>query len=554
MYDEDNGQVVFPSDLDLTYPDDGQGWLLLNSSLVDYTENIEIGEVCSSQYVLLDGSGLSFAFTDKNAIQVYYDGYNAKVVLPSGVTKNGNEFTISNTGMFDGDFTINDDGCIVCDGILVAKAAEAFVELPILEDNIYLVVYDGVVYASYDGNILNEILFDLNEFGQGLNETFDKLFDTEEDNVTFEEKYNDQDEKIWEGWDCEINKYNGEFTLDNVFDLLILEDISSDALFFYVCEVVEYYGGTATYKVIDDTLYTYANWSVTDIDMIKTLSLYSIEESRKLRLSESIGNGIYYLEETEAYYKDGEETQNIVIHDDYVFYFEEGMTYREWFNKYYPACLDPKYGTNDENGLYVSEEMLDTEMQPGWDSNIQCSWYKRMSCDNFGYYYNGEFTFERFYYSYGIGFVRPNDFEYDGFEYKGLWYGQGEKILVDKYEAANIYNYFIRNGYVVPEYLYVYSAFQPVSTANDISQYLTYNANTKKLTIDWDGIKEYCGINVNIEAMAINQDGEYYVLRSTITSTNSSVSFATNNSSQFGITVPGITFYYNGVVYTGFAN
>ena len=54
--------------------------------------------------------------------------------------------------------------------------------------------------------------------------------------------------------------------------------------------------------------------------------------------------------------------------------------------------------------------------------------------------------------------------------------------------------------------------------------------------------------------MAINQDGEYYVLRSTITSTNSSVSFASNNSSQFGTTVPGITFYYNGVVYTGFAN
>jgi hypothetical protein len=95
--------------------------------------------------------------------------------------------------------------------------------------------------------------------------------------------------------------------------------------------------------------------------------------------------------------------------EDYALYFEDGMTYRSWLHKY--GCswtYDYAPGTYDSYYFYVPEEYLDTLCSAGYGNRLEGGWTTGfMASDQVGYYSNGIFCIERFFYSYGlIGFKK----------------------------------------------------------------------------------------------------------------------------------------------------
>ena len=112
--------------------------------------------------------------------------------------------------------------------------------------------------------------------------------------------------------------------------------------------------------------------------------------------------------------------------EDYALYFEDGMTYGEWMRKYSVMELhDMCNGMHDHNGIYIPEEYLDDLCQPGYSGVLQ-SPPDRIYNDYFGYYSeNGKaWNMELIFYSYGKTYIRPTNFEEEGYQYLGMaWEG-----------------------------------------------------------------------------------------------------------------------------------
>ena len=257
---------------------------------------------------------------------------------------------------------------------------------------------------------------------------------------------------------------------------------------------------------------------------------------------------------------ENELTENVFYVDDYPLYFEDGMTYRDWMNKYGPfVSLDDVYG---EYVPYIYPEYVEQLCQanqfPGvgvkrtYMFQVFDPYLGSLGC-HIGPQ-EGNVMFE----------VLPSQKE--GFEFNGLWYGFGENIITGEYFIYDIFNYFYQNGYEIPSSLNMFNAFTKNSNGSviDISSYLTARTlhvgsaggssyqEEFQVDVDWDSLCNDLGISKVDNAFCFVKDNNYYV----------ELPFDVVLRDYDGITTHfknqnreiGVAFYYNGTYYEGFVN
>ena len=237
------------------------------------------------------------------------------------------------------------------------------------------------------------------------------------------------------------------------------------------------------------------------------------------------------------------------------------MTYGEWMRSHFLMELhDMCNGNHDHNGIYIPEEYLDKLCEPGYRYEIQ-SGPERIYNDYLGYYSNtGAWYMEMIIYSYGKTYIRPTNFNETGYQYVGMSWEGGLQADGSIY-ADDYYNYFIRNG-LTPKSVPFYSAFTAVSdTFVDISSYLTLDASNN-VVVNVSGLMEAFDLEGSISVIPVYEKDGYFVDCRSIDCTYSEeiqgnyyyarqewLSYTT-----FGKGATGITFCYNGTIYTGFVN
>ena len=536
------GFPVIPADkLDSSWYEDGGKYL----------------PILSSPFKMLNDPSTTMQIVD-GEIVVAKDGAYQGTLPEENVTIEGDVITISGMGEQDGVYTIHRSGYVDKDGEIIAKSEETWVEA---DPALYLIVHDGVVYASYDGNTL--LVEDGQEEPQPVVD-LDAMGDSV--NAFIEENEVDLD-AFYQAYGYRLEEYEeGEYKVGNLFDALAVSNIveEGEAHFGIYTGRYNYWGGTAKDIKTDDELITQANWSETDLDAVITTSVYLITEDGKKKLSTSdevVGGTIEIVQETK-YYHDGVETENVMFFEDYALYFEDGMTYREWMHTYHVFQLhDICNGMHEHNGIYIPEQYLDNLCEPGYRSELQSPPEKMMS-DYLGYFTeNGEWIQEYVYYSYGKSYIKPSNFNEEGYEYLGMsWEGGLQAdgtIYVEEY-----YNYFLRDG-KTPEVLPFNAGFKVATGIDvvDISSFLSFDSSNN-IVVDLAGLKEACQIadDANVSVIPVfERDGYLVDCRSIGGNYNEEigVTYYEANKVSLASTIycdgaTGITFYYNGVVYTGF--
>ena len=510
----------------------------------------------ASEYILFDGSDTS--------VQVCTDGIymNGSLAIPSAcLSFTGNQMTVSNTGAFDGVFTFCDDGYLEWDGDVVGKSVEAWINVPV---GSYLVVRNDTIFVSEDGNALLYAYGTKDELYMALNE------------FMLSQEY------LWLNDNGFLNfaECKDQLMVSNVFDFLSMQNMLKEGIRTYAYDgewisKYKYYGGFAWDTKTTYALTTNAHWFETDLYGKFTTSLYAVSSSGRKRLTtaDKVVNGLYAIETDKVYLHNGVETTNVMFFEDYALYYEDGMTYREWMRKYYPWVMNDSCScTSQHSGLYIPEEYLDNLCEPGYRQELQTSPIPAFQHSQLGFYQaDGYFSWEYVFYSYGKATIGVTPLNVAGYEYIGAaWKGgiqADNTIYIDEY-----CNYFLRQGisYNDPGFGSGFDeAFKPTTnTVIDISEYLTYSNNC--LTIDVVALQSVYNLSDDIEFVPIKARDDYYLDCSIVSPAYSngytgtfigyqrkSYTFKTNSS--LGIydveSMPtGITFYYNGVVYTGFAN
>ncbi len=478
--------------------------------------------------------------------------------IPSDcITINGRNLTISGTGVLDGEYTVFEDGYIQKDGEIFAKSELTWVDLEEMEDHICLIINNGLVYDTYDGNTPanSEPIFALNELSQMTSDYIDSIGG---DIDAFEEAYGYRFSEINEG----------EVTVGNVFDALAVQNIVEDGHYqfgyqFGYIGSYDHWGGLAHDEKTNDELRAIVNYGETDLDSIVTTSLYLAKPDgsmEKMTTDTVVEGGTIVLVQETKYYKDGVETNNVMFYDDYALYYEDGMTYREWMHENFIMELhDYCNCATTHTGIYIPEEYLDLPCEPGYISAIQGS-LPQVGNDYFGYYYDGNWWHEPIFYSYGLVTIRNNNFSDEGYEFLGMaWEGGLQtdyKIYADEY-----YNHFIRQDREVVAVPF-YSAFKAEEglTVVDISEYLTLNGN--QVVVDVAGLTSAYSLDSSVSVIPVFERDGYFVDCRDVNGNYDSVTNITSYEAtevslsygSFSNGATGITFYYNGVVYTGFAN
>ena len=515
---------------------------------LDYNTSFELDELMNDEYILLDGSGTIVQIVNGG---VYMNGQPA--IPAECVTIDGNAMYISGTGEFDGEFVFCEDGYLECYGDIVAKSVKSWVNL---DAGLYFIVHNDDIYISEDGNYLIEKYI----YMPGIQSAIESYV------------------YAYGGIDAWYSTYGYKFspfftntTVGHVFDMFAFQNIMEhgETHFGIYTGRYNYYGGAAYDVKTEDSLICNANYNETDLDCIVTKQVYAITNNGRklLNCNDLITNGIYTATEDIRYYKDGKETNNVIFFEDYALYFEDGMTYREWISKYFlmefnDLCNGYCGGMPCEhNGLYIPEKYLDNLCQPGYRFELEQP-IGRIYNDYFGYYYtyNGvtHWQPELIFYSYNRTYIRTTNFNETGYQYLGMaWEGglQTDGTIL----AHDYYNYFIRNG-LTPKPVPFYSAFKKAEgiTEVDISSYLSIVNG--KLIVNVDGIVEKYKITNDISVIPVYKQNEYYVDCRNVevvyeNGTNNYYTVQENlGTGEFTGNATGITFYYNGVVYTGFAN
>jgi hypothetical protein len=520
---------------------------------LDYNTSFELDELMNDEYILLDGSGTTVQVVDGG---IYMNGQPA--IPAECVTIDGNAMYISGTGEFDGEFVFCEDGYLEWYGDIVAKSVKSWVNL---DAGLYFIVHNDDIYISEDGNYLIEKYISM----PGIQAAIEEFV------------------YAYGGIDAWYSTYGYKFspfftnaTVGHVFDVLAFQNVMEDGKYTWgvYSGKYSYWGGSAYDTKTENALLCNANYAETDLDCIVTTQIYAITNNgpKLLNCNDLVTNGIYTATEDIRYYKDGKETNNVIFFEDYALYFEDGMTYREWISEYFLMTFNDlcECGGNAHSGLYIPEEYLDDLCQPGHPYAVQNNPYGAMHHGQLGFLEsNGGFRWEYVFYSYGLATIHSVEFNKDGYEYLGMsWVGglqTNNKILMHDY-----YNYFIRNNLIVPGGNITVDgcfdeAFRPQSNnIVDISEYISISNN--QLTIDIEGLMDKYGVSIATEFIPICQRDDYYLDCSFVSESfaNGSISYVRSTYTLGEDAVigkydvekmpTGITFYYNGVVYTGFAN
>ena len=514
-------------------------------------ESISLGT-----FRLLDDVNTSITVVDGEII--FSSNGVAQIKLPKeNVEITDNVVTITGTNGLDGVYTIHEDGYVDKDGEIIAKSETTWLDV---ETGTYFVVHDGLVYLSVDGNTIYkedgqtkaEPILNLNELSKSVDEYISSL------GVSIDEYY--------DTYGYRFNEYNeGEFAVGNLFDVIAVQNIVEKGEHYWGIYTgrYDYWGGAAKDVKTDDALLYQVNWSETDLDAVVTTKVYIVTEDgeKLLSVNDVVDGGTIKVVQETTYYHDGVETDNVMFFEDYALYFEDGMTYGEWMREYFIMELhDICNGMHDHNGIYIAEEYLDDLCETGYNNKIQTP-PERIYNDYFGYYAsNGKAWYmEMIFYSYGKTYIRPTNFNETGYEYLGMSWVGGLQTDGTIY-ADDYYNYFIRNG-LEPKAVPFYSAFKPENdTYEDISNYLSINSSNE-VVVDVSALKTDLGLEDNINVIPAYEKDGYFVDCRYINCTNSEeiqgnyyeAYKTTLSSAKFGNGATGITFYYNGIVYAGFA-
>jgi hypothetical protein len=165
-----------------------------------------------------------------------------------------------------------------------------------------------------------------------------------------------------------------------------------------------------------------------------------------------------------TYYHEGQATTNIMFFEDYALYFEDGMTYRDWIRKY-GCSLTDDYGSyiTDPAYFYVEEKYLDTLCEPGYGNKLRSGWETGIMVSNeVGFYSNGMFYEEKFFYSYGImglkKFESPEGYKFIGWQWDGGFVAEDDILYADE-----VFNYYLRNGLTLPRRVTFEPVFEPIN-------------------------------------------------------------------------------------------
>ena len=516
--------------------DDGKA-----SANIYFEEKVSMEQLSTGKFKMFDGSGMSFAIV--NGGVELYNNNSVVATLPSElVTINNNVVTITGTGTYDGTYTICEDGYVELNGQIVAKSEQMWVDV---EPGTYIVVHNGIAYISNDGNTIIEEYIKLEDLGSAVNNFL-------------------ANDDMYAGYPYQFDAYNGVVTVGTVYDAIAVQTLTEKAWFQWLFTgVYKYWGGTAYDEKDNTSLITHAHWDETDVDAIIKFNLCLVQKSGTFELATStiISDGIYTLKESQTYFHDGHVTENIMFFEDYPLYFEDGMTYRDWIHKYFIYTMhDTCNGYCEHRGLYIPQEYLDLPCEPGYNSHLR-GWWEMGSDDGFirsddiGYIdSNGNFVSEPLVYTDGKKYVKPAVKNYDEcYKYIGRVWDGG--IIENQFYADEFFNYYIENGLSVPSHVTLDPVLKVTNGTPviDISEFLSYSDNT--LYVNAEGIMEKYGVDQNVTVLPIRQLGEYYVDCTSRYCPDYAYSLywtTIGNGSADGVT--GITFYYNGVVYTGFAN
>jgi hypothetical protein len=256
--------------------------------------------------------------------------------------------------------------------------------------------------------------------------------------------------------------------------------------------------------------------------------------------------------------------------EDYALYFEDGMTYRQWMHGTFGNTMVLNDTANtaeyDFYGVYIAEEYLDTLCEAGYDNKIQGGTRKEHH-NQLGFWCNGAFCWEYVYYSYGKATIFHVDMNKAGYQDLGSAWAGGVQSDNTIY-MEDFYNYFSKYGTNNVLGRGFAAAFKPTTNnVVDISSFISIKNGT--LTIDTAALQSVYGLDGNVEYVPIINGDGYYIDCSSIEAeygTNSTQYIRatytlgqdeTLNHNVFSnhnanLSATGITFYYNGVVYTGF--
>ena len=495
-------------------------------------------EIVSSAFKMLHDPNMTVRI-DGDEIVLSYNGVVQGVLPKECVERNDNVLTVTNAGEYNGVYTIYDNGFLEKDGEIIAKSELIWVD-GATEDSSYMIVHEGVIYFSEDGNIPVDTVGSFEQVGQVYNALVSAYIgDTDE---------------FYELYGYRFSEYTGEFTVENYYDLLFLEEFREDEYkekdWRDDLGVYDYWGGSAINEKTDNALLIKAHWRATDLDAVITTKGYVLTANGRQEIPTSavIENGTYELETETKYYHNGVETENVIFFEDYALYFEDGMTYGEWMHTYMFTNLhDLCKGDHEHAGIYIPKQYLDQPCEPGYregyDRELR-SPLKTINNPNLGYQSNGQWIQEFIYYSYGKAYIKPTEFNETGYEFAGMaWVGgvQTEGWIY----ADEFYNYFIEDLGINTDDIQIYAtnvafdtAFKPTNEDSvvDISEYLTRNGSNQ-IVVDWTALEEDFGITGSVTTIPVYEQDGYLV----------DCRYNTTNAT-------GITFYYNGVVYTGFVD
>ena len=513
-------------------------------------------ELMKDEFKMVDGSGMNFTISEE-AITLYMNGEVVAAIPSMCFTIENNNVYVSGTGQYDGTFTICEDGYVELNGDIIAKAKKAWVSVAPGE---YLIVHNNAVYNSQDGNSIEYKYGNVDELVYYL-ETFKQ---TTAASLFALSGYN-------------ISSYNGTLTVENCFDVLTIIELGENPRFpyGYNCDgLYAYYGGSAIDSKTMNSKIKTAFWQANDVKMERITKIYRLGNGKSLmNLNDELVDGLYLLDRKETYYHDDQATENIMFFEDYALYFEPGMTYRQWMHKTFgnTIVLNDFADTAqyDFYGVYIAEEYLDTLCEAGYDNKIQGGTRKEHH-SQLGFWQAGSgiFSWEYVYYSYGKATIFHVDMNKAGYQDLGsAWAGgiQSDNTIY----MEDFYNYFSKYGTNNVLGRSFAAAFKPTTNnVVDISSFISIKNET--LIIDTAALQSVYGLDGDVEYVPIINGDGYYIDCSSIqaeydtnstqyiratytlgedTTLNHDVIY--NHNADLSAT--GITFYYNGVVYTGFA-
>jgi len=449
-----------------------------------------------NEFVLLDGSGASIVLNADGSVSMMANSAVMDTLPASNVSVKDDLLIISDAGALSGEYRVGNDGYVVrtSDGQVVAKATEEW-KTPAAAP-LYLIITDGTVYASADGNTLDERVLSYSELLGGLNNFYNNnIYDVDE---------------IYEACGYLFDTNIGLVpTLNNVFDMMTAMSLIEDG-WWYNPGFYNYWGGTAHNSKEDNALVINAKWD-SGVEYREETRFYSVVDDTfvELSLTDYLPNGIFTVTTAHQYYYKGTPVSddNIFIEGDYPFYFETGMTYRQWINSSYSS--NTWMGDNGYKPFYlrIYKEYLDSPCKTvGATTSIEGLRINDITHGLGNYdedivYCDGDVTNIKLTID-TTSLLSEND----NYEYAGLWYGYGEGVFADTVKSYDVYDYYIENNMFNDSSLHKFFPAYKEKTSiakTNISNCLIYDG---RLKLDTSAL----GFTP-VDTVYVLRDGEYII-------------------------------------------